>query len=347
MNQRSSTLLIGLTLAVLGWGAPPVRSESPKSAPSGRAAQVSAASVEIERRAATLSSFPGGRITVGDLEDVATNKLAAERRDLARPGQLAHLLDQLIRYDLLVLEAQRRGYSEHPLVIDAIKRATIDAMTRRDLALDETTIPAEEVSAFYEQHKAELSRPLLRRASHIELATETEARTLLAELTHADRPRFARLARERSLDTRTAHQGGELGYFDREGHASDPHVPATPRALVDAVYALKNVGDISQEPIHNGATFSLVMFTGEMPAMTKSLAKVAPRIRDQLAQERASRALDALLKRLMTEHPSELHPELLDSIVLDPAQPPEIPEGFPAAPPDPRAPPRRVKPDGI
>jgi hypothetical protein len=40
-----------------------------------------------------------------------------------------------------------------------------------------------------------------------------------------------------------------------------------------------------------------------------------------------------------------VHPELIGSIVLPDAEPPGIPEGFPAAPADPREPPKIVEPD--
>jgi phosphoglycolate phosphatase-like HAD superfamily hydrolase len=280
------------------------------------------------------------------MEDAIAKQVPGARRRIAQANGRQEFLEQLTRHDLLVLEAERRGYAQNPLVIEAAKHAAIDALTKHTIAVTPESISIEDVAQFYEQHKQQLSQPLIRRASQIELASEAEARATIAELKGADRLRFAETARARSQDARTARQGGELGYFDRAGNPDTGGTRAPiPRALIDAVFALEHVGEISTEPVHQEHGFSVVMLTGEMPAKTRSLAKATDDIREQLAKERETQRMQALLEKLRAEYKPETHPELLDPITLEPAKPLDIPEGFPAAPPDPRAPPRLVKPD--
>jgi peptidyl-prolyl cis-trans isomerase C len=314
-------------------------------APEYAAAAAHPPDADAARRSQIVASFDGGQITVGELEDIIAKKLPRVRAQIAADGRLA-LLDEVIQYDLLAQEAQRRGYHERPLVIEAAKRTAIEQLAATEFNVAPDSISAEDVARVHEAHRAEQSRPAWRRASEIVVDSEADARALIAELKGADRIRFAEIARQRSRDPRTARQGGELGFFDSEGKQPQGESAGVPEAVAGAVFALSPVGTIASEPVAHDGVFSVIMLTGEMPAFSKSLAKEQRSIRDQLAQERTSRAIEARLTALRDEYKPELHPELLNAIVLEPAVPRGIPEGIPAAPPDPRAPPRLVKPDG-
>ena len=72
-------------------------------------------------------------------------------------------------------------------------------------AQDEVEISDEEIQAYYDQAKYELN------ARHILVETEEEAKAIVEELKNgAD---FAELAKEKSTDTSSGAQGGELGWF--------------------------------------------------------------------------------------------------------------------------------------
>ncbi|MGM9945244.1 MAG: peptidylprolyl isomerase [Lysinibacillus sp.] len=72
-------------------------------------------------------------------------------------------------------------------------------------AQDEIEISDEEIQAYYDQAKYELN------ARHILVETEEEAKAIIEELKNgAD---FAELAKEKSVDTASGAQGGELGWF--------------------------------------------------------------------------------------------------------------------------------------
>jgi len=81
-----------------------------------------------------------------------------------------------------------------------------------------------DVAAYYEQNKARFSTPEERRARHILLDAEKEgasaddlkakAEKVLAEL-KASPGKFAELAKQHSIDTGSATQGGDLGFFGK------------------------------------------------------------------------------------------------------------------------------------
>jgi hypothetical protein len=185
-----------------------------------------------------LARFKGGQITVADMQAAIANKDPATRHRLATADGRVAFLRELETYDLLALEAERRGYAKHPAVIDAARSAAIDAMLDTDLRVDPASIP-----------KADVARE------------------------------FATL-RARKADLRLS-----------------PDVEST--------------------------------------------------IRKQLAEQRFEQAQEELSKRLYEQSKPEIHAELVDTVTLEPAAALDQPQGFPPAPPDPRAPVQLVESDGI
>lgn len=295
-----------------------------------------------------IATFQGGHITVADMQAAIANKDLGTRARIAESGGRQAFLEQLVRYDLLVREAERRGYGYHPAVIEAGKRAAITQMIERDLSVEPSSISASDVETHYQANLAKYGRPLLRRASHIEVATEAEAKALITELKTASRDRFSKVAGERSRDERTRRQGGELGYFDREGRLGGKRdIGAIPSELAQAAFAQKRGVGLSPRPIARpDGGFSVLMLTGEMPAVEPRLADVEAPIREEIAKQRLLDAQTALLQKLKDEWKPELHPERMNAVQLDATPPLDQPHGFPAAPPDPRAPPRFIEPDG-
>jgi peptidyl-prolyl cis-trans isomerase C len=299
---------------------------------------------DTERRALVLARFETGSISVGELEDVIAGKPAHVRANIAQQGGRERLLNELIAYDLLAQEAERRGYAAHPAV--TFEHAKTSAETMSASLIDPAAIPAEKIAAQYEAKRDLWNAPAMRRASAIHVATRAEAQALLTELRGKTRLEFERLARERSQDPETQRQSGELGYFDAKGRRSTaPTAPVVPPEIVSAVNALARVGDITRSPIASGSGFVVLMLTGIQPALLQPLTLVEPEIRERLALALQIEALDRLVAELRAQYTPEVHPELLGAIEPYVQVSSGIPEGFPAAPPDPRQKPKILPPD--
>jgi hypothetical protein len=301
---------------------------------------------ELARREAVLATFRGGRITVGDMEDSIGSKLPETRAQYADDRGRARFLSELVNHDVLALEAERRAYAAHPLVLETSYRSMIDLLIAQVFPLDPAAVPAPEVMTDLAAQMRQFERPVQRRASLIVVEREAEAKQLIAELKNGDRVRFDNVARERSRDLPSRQRGGDLGHFDREGKLGADTVLA-PRAVASAVFALRRQGDIHRRPIPVDGGFGIVMWTGENPGLQPTRAQLEPAIRDARASQRQQRDVDELVAKLHSELQPELHPEWLDAIALDPLPAGDIPSGFPAAPPDPRAPPILVEPDAF
>ena len=303
--------------------------------------------VEADAADTVVATFTGGAITSADLQSVLAQRLPIQKDLMQREGAVRDVLESMVRYDLLVREAEARGYRDHVRVRTATQAKANELLVLSHATVEASAISEEEVARAYAEHRREYSRPALRRASHVLLPTRAEAEALIAELKGATRERFARVASDRSRDPATKNQGGELGYFDKDGN-TERGVPgfASPQ-LAAAAFELRAVGEITRTPVATPQGWSVLMFTGEMPASEMSRAQADARLREQLAGAQSAAKLVALIAELRDKHKPVVHASLIDSIQLPTAEPTQIPSGFPAAPPDPREPPKLVEPDGI
>jgi parvulin-like peptidyl-prolyl isomerase len=332
--RHSPRVLIGLAVASAVFELRPQLAKSePPSSPASDSGE-------------TLATFDAGRITRADYEQVLAQKLPNELEKISKSGGREALLETLIRYDLLAQEAERRGYGKRLEVKLAMERAASDRMIESLVRVDPAKVPAKEIDRAYTERSREFLRPEMRRATQIRVATEAEATALATQLKGADREQYSKVAREKNTDPRTRNQGGELGYFDHESKTDSGRPTGVPLELVDATFKLHHVGEISK-PIAQDGSWSVLMFTGQMPPFTKTRAQAEPELRVKQSMQLTVRALDNFVAELKAKYAPEIHSELVDAVVLPPAEPLDMPEGFAAAPPDPRAPHIMLDSDGI
>lgn len=297
-----------------------------------------------------LATYAGGAITRADYEKTAATKIPELRLQLAKEESAKRaLLEDMVDFELLLLEAQRRGYADHPAVVHAVRDESVKQLIEGPLAVALDSLPEADVKAAYQARIAEFTQPELRRARHVVLATEEEAKALIAEARKAG-PKagelIASVAREKSLDLATKRQSGELGAFSESGEHVGGKITVDP-ALVKAVFALRKEGDVAPKPIALKEGFSVVVMLNRAPASKTPDELAFGAVRDSLAEERTAAATEALLVELKKARPTETFPERIEWVTLDPPAPADIPQGFSAAPRDPTAPPVMQEPDGI
>jgi peptidyl-prolyl cis-trans isomerase C len=300
-----------------------------------------------------VATFAGAQITVGEVQAVISQQVPVEQARIAREGGARAVLERMLRYDLLVNEARARGYEKNPAVQEEVRRKAANTFGLSRTQVDPKTLPADQVASVRAARTAQFSRPAMRRAMHVVVASRAEAEALIPEVKKLEGPAFSRIASARSLDPRTRHQGGELGYFTQDNKTENGADAGVPLPLVAAAFKLKEAGAVVAAPIELPEGFSVLMLTGVMPAFAPSVAQMDDEARERLVATGQRERLDALIKELEAEYKPAVHAELLDSIQLPSdttgatAQLASIPEGFPAYPPDPREPPKLVEPDGF
>jgi len=291
-----------------------------------------------------LATFDGGQITVAAFEAAVANKAPLLRTALRQQPEQERMLHALVDYALLIQEATRRGYADR----DEVRVAMLIELTHRveaavALTVDEATLPEADLRAYYASHREQLAIPPMRRATFVRAATQKEAAELASQARRMTISAFRDLALARGRAGKG--EGGELPYVDAQGRPAGV-VSAKPvdRALVDRAFALAQDGQVS-EPFEHGGGFVVVRLTGSTAGAAMRFEDAEKQVRAGLATERRAQAQAALEQQLRAEYPVEVHPDLSDRIVLDPAPAADIPAGFPAAPPDPRAPTLLAEPD--
>jgi peptidyl-prolyl cis-trans isomerase C len=300
-----------------GLKALPVKAPAPK--PSAEAAPPALTPADVERRKQALATFKGGELTVGELEDAIERQSPLMRSRFTDPKSLKDLYDKTLRFSLLAAEAEHRGYAKNPSVDQAVKQNAVQALMKADFddKANAEAISKEEVAQYYQEHIGEYVQPAMQRASHILVATEAEAKALLAEAKKADLRAFRQLARDKSIDDVTKLRGGDLRYFDKEGKPRDQPDGEVPAPLVKAAFALKNVGDTSPQPIKLPGGYSIVKLTGQRPAISRKVEEVDETIRARLWRERRQKGIEDFVTKLREQAKPEIHPELMDAIKLE------------------------------
>ncbi len=180
-------------------------------------------------------------------------------------------------------------------------------------ALDsQVSIDPAEVRKQYDQNVKQYAKGEERQASHILIAVKPDAKDDekaaakkkaedLAAQARRTPARFAELAKENSQDPGSAAQGGDLGFFARDGSMVKP--------FEDAVFSGKE-GDIIG-PVQTDFGFHVIKVTGVKPATTQSFDEVKAQIEQDLKRQQAMRKfVDAAsqFENLVYEQAESLQP---------------------------------------
>ncbi len=142
------------------------------------------------------------------------------------------------------------------------------------------------------------------RASHILVETREEAEEILAGFNDGDGADFAELARERSTDTGSGANGGDLNWFGRGAMVT---------AFEEAAFALA-VGDIS-DIVETQYGYHIILLTDRQDAASPELADVIDQVRADLEYELTyERALEWYDEVYSSAEFDIRHP-LLDAII--------------------------------
>jgi peptidyl-prolyl cis-trans isomerase C len=233
-------------------------------------------------------------ITATDLKDLLA-RYANQPFVLARYSSIEkkkELLDNLIRYDVLAIEARKKGYERDPEVQRVAKEKLVQTFIQEEIndKLRLEDVADAEVERFYRAHKADYVRPETVRASQILVKERAEAHRVLAAaraLPRADVKAFRDLVARESEDVDSKQRGGDLTQFDRA-------TTRVPRAVVDAAFALKRIGDLS-DLVSTDRGFVILKLTDRHPALSRTLDEAKPEIQRRLLDDMRARRKQELV----------------------------------------------------
>jgi peptidyl-prolyl cis-trans isomerase C len=132
------------------------------------------------------------------------------------------------------------------------------------------------------------------------------------------------------LDKTTKERGGDLGYFSKPEERREDE-PVVPKAVADAAWALKKVGDITEKPIKTEAGFHIIKLTNQKPEMNRSFESVKKLIENRLLRDKRREAMDKFIADLRAKSKIEIYEDNLAKLKVDTSGAPGEPA---AAPPE-------------
>jgi peptidyl-prolyl cis-trans isomerase C len=264
-----------------------------------------------------VATVNGQPIHLSELE-VAQQALPPQYRTMPIASVFPALLDRIADSKLVVGDARKNKIETDPtfkrrmafvedqviqdywLQREIAKRITPDKLQQRYQEKLKSMPPEEEVHA-----------------RHILVATEAEAKELLAELKKGTP--IEKLAKDKSTDKASGAEGGDLGWFKRTDMVKE---------FSDAAFALKK-GELSEAPIKTQFGYHIIKVEDRRQAPPPAFEEMAEQIREDLARETVTAFIDKLRAGAKIEKFN------IDGTKPDPAaaKPATPPAPAPAAPP--------------
>ena len=225
----------------------------------------------------------GGDPVVARVNGEAIVRSEIVRELQAMGGQAAQiptqmLYPQLLEKAIVTKMLSAKGYADKIQNDKEVKERLKDAEAQivADVYVRKTITPKitdEKLKKRYDELSAKFKPEDEVRARHILVPTEDEANALLKEIKGgAD---FAKLATEKSKDTGSAKQGGDLGYFPRS---------AMVKPFAEAAFGMK-VGDLSEKPVKTDFGYHVIKLEDRRKSSPPPMEDVKEQLTNQVGQE--------------------------------------------------------------
>jgi len=193
------------------------------------------------------------------------------------------LLDQVINTKILASEGRKQNLQNDPEVKRRMAmiedRLIQDAYEQKEIGKKIT--PAA-LRARYDQQVASLPPEEEVNARHILVKTEDEAKAIITDLKKGGD--FAKIAKDKSTDTGSGSQGGELGWFKKGDMVGE---------FADAAFALKK-GEVSTAPVKTQFGFHVIKLEDRRPAKPPTFEDMEEDLRVQMEREIGAAMIDEM-----------------------------------------------------
>ncbi|HEX2679186.1 MAG TPA: peptidylprolyl isomerase [Polyangiales bacterium] len=273
-----------------------------------------------EQAAQVLVKVGDTKITLGDFAERLGGQSPYLRARYNSPERRREFLDNMVRFELLALEAQKRGYASGAEVTRVREQMMVqqmmqDLFDKQGVKLADVTDA--EIEQYYNAHKSEFDKPAQVRASAILISDKAAATKVLAQAkaNPDDMAAFQKLAAANNQDPTTKDAGGDLRFFsakpDPENEAGEPE---RPEAVRKAAFALQKVGDVSPDLVQTPKGFYIVKLTAKRDAMTRTLEDARRMIQNRIWRQKREDAIEKFVGELRGKANIKESPELLAKV---------------------------------
>ena len=197
--------------------------------------------------------------------------------------RLSELLERIIDSKLVVQEGKKTKTNEDP----AFKKrmAFVEEQVLQDFWIQREIsrlVTLEKIQAKYQERLKSMPPEEEVHARHILVATEDEAKAIIAELKKGTP--FDKIAKEKSTDKASGAEGGDLGWFKKSDMVKE---------FADAAFDLKK-GQTSETPTKTQFGYHIIKIDDRRTAPPPALEELSDQIREELAREAVTAQLDKI-----------------------------------------------------
>jgi peptidyl-prolyl cis-trans isomerase C len=255
-----------------------------------------------------VAKVNGKSVHLSELE-IAQQSLPQQYRNMPLQAVFPALLDRTVDSKLVVQESKKKKLNDDPAFKNRLafveEQVLQDFWIQREIALQVTI---EALKKRYEERLKSMPAEEEVHAQHILVATEDEAKALIAEIKKG--AAFDKLAKEKSTDKASGAEGGDLGWFKKSDMVKE---------FADAAFNLKK-GELTEAPVKTQFGYHVIKVEDRRKAPPPAFEEMADQLKEEMAREAVTAQLDQLRSGAKIE-----------KFAMDGAKP-DAPAAKPAAP---------------
>lgn len=315
MRPTPSLMRPGLVLLVLLTAACNKQDSDAKKEPTLNQPAAANAQQSEEDLNAVLATIDGIPITVREFQERINKQSPYIRARYTSTEQKKEFLDNLVRFEVLALEAKQQGFDKNPEVVRTMKQVMIQKLMkdRLDKGLTPDDVAEAEMLAYYEESEAEFHKPEEVRVSAIIInkkpLADKVAKDALGEKGGSNKG-FRELVALHSTDKESKVRGGDLRYFT----AANTELP---KAVVDAAFGLKKTGSVVGPVDGDNGNFYILKQTGHRKAIDKTFDEVKRQIQNRLYRDKRTQAQTDFVADLKKKATIQVFDEALSKVQID------------------------------
>jgi peptidyl-prolyl cis-trans isomerase C len=316
----------------------PAASTAPADADAGATKGTGASGLSPEEAAQVLARVGEHTITLGDYAAAVQHMDQFDRIRYSAPARRRELLSEMIDVVLLADEAREKGYDKDPIAEQEVREILRDALLEkaREGSPAPNEVPAPEVQAYFDEHKADFHDPERRRVSAVVLATPGAASAVLEAAEKATPAQWGELVRTRSVDPQSKSEGpvdlaGDFGFVSPPGdpRGVNARIPEEVRVAAFEIGAsgatgvagqtgqTGQTGPVLPRVVPAAGKFYVVKLESKTEARDRTLPEAERSIRVKLAQDKVRAREEALLEQLRKQFPVEIDEAALAQVKVD------------------------------
>jgi parvulin-like peptidyl-prolyl isomerase len=266
------------------------------------AALISCSNQSVEQKKGPFLAKVGNvTITQSDY-DKEFQSLPDYARQLFADGEgKEKFLNEIINKEMLYQEALKKNLDKSPEFrekLEEFKKLTLVTELFEKEILTGAKVSDEEAKEYYEKHREEFTPITQIKASHILVKTESEAGKVFDRLKKGEK--FGDIAKAVSIDTGSAVNGGDLGYFTQ-----GQMVPEFEQAAAGL-----DVGEISA-PVRTQFGYHIIKVTDKKKGSPIEFEKLGDMIAQRLSAERQKDTFEQYIQKLKNSYKIEINRDAL------------------------------------